>query len=260
MVPVRWLAEALGAEVRWNAPSRIVTVETKNRGYENPYSYSRLREEAGSPESVLQSYFEALDSANNLTLEQAEAAGGSIGLGLEPYPTAYGYWSREWQAEHPYDQFLDSWSGTARVELLKLIEAETRDGEATFFVETKHLEAAGKHHLLGEFYYKGFFTVKHGEDGWRIAEGSLEPQNLAFRLGGHQPWREDPFQVALVLGWGKEMDEKQKINHRIVYHTDDYVTVDFLDNTGDTEASFDLVRPEEGFWLILAERYAERST
>jgi hypothetical protein len=50
----------------------------------------------------------------------------------------------------------------------------------------------------GIFYYSGFITVGKIDDGWRLTGASLEPENLARNLGGHQPWRSDPKQVALV--------------------------------------------------------------
>ncbi|MBC7339296.1 MAG: hypothetical protein H5U04_05490 [Firmicutes bacterium] len=119
-------------------------------------------------------------------------------MNKEPYPVAYAYWSQEWRAEHSYEQFLASWQGTANVELVTLFPAGEENGELTFFVETKHLEVVEGKPRPGIFYYSGFFTVGKTTEGWRLTGGSLEPENLAWRLGGHQPWREDPRQVAVV--------------------------------------------------------------
>ena len=254
MIPIRGVAEALGAEVKWDEENRAVMVDTKTQSghYENPYRYPRLPQEITSPEMLLQAYFASLAYANNLSPEQLGAAGGTLGMGQEPYHAAYRYWSAEWQEEHPFEEFLDSWSGTAHVELLKLYESDMQDGKTRFFVETKHLESAGNKSQLGEFYYAGFFTAALTGDGWRITEGSLEPQNLAWALGGHQPWRADPVYVAIVQGLGKPPDDGLTLESRLEWHADDYVTVIFADNTGNREMSVEAVRLTEGTWRVIA--------
>ena len=254
MVPIRWVAEALGAEVKWDEENRAVMIDTKTQSgqYENPYRYPRLPQEITSPEMLLQAYFASLAYANNLSLEQSTAAGGTLGMGQQPYQTAYHYWSAAWRAEHSFEEFLDSWSGTAHVELLKLYEAEMQDGHARFFAETKHLEFAGNKRQLGEYYYAGFFTVTLTEDGWRIAEGSLEPQNLAWKLGGHQPWLADPAAVAIVQGLGRPLDEGSALQSRLEWHADDHVTVVFADNTENRETAVEAVRLTEGTWRVIA--------
>jgi len=246
MIPIRGVAEALGAEVKWDEENRVVMVDTKTQSghYENPYRYPRLPQEITSPEMLLQAYFASL-AFNNLSPEQSAAAGG-------PYHTAYHYWSAAWQAEHSFEEFLDSWSGTAHVELLKLYEAEMQDGQVRFFVETKHLESAGNKRQLGEYYYAGFLTVSLTEDGWRITEGSLEPQNLAWKLGGHQPWLADPVDVAIVQGLGKPLDEKSALQSRLEWHADDHVTVVFADNAGNRKTAVEAVRLTEGTWRVIA--------
>jgi len=246
MIPIRGVAEALGAEVKWDEENRVVMVDTKTQSghYENPYRYPRLPQEITSPEMLLQAYFASL-AFNNLSPEQSAAAGG-------PYHTAYHYWSAAWQAEHSFEEFLDSWSGTAHVELLKLYEAEMQDGQVRFFVETKHLESAGNKRQLGEYYYAGFFTVTLTEDGWRIAEGSLEPQNLAWALEGHQPWLADPVDVAIVQGLGRPLDEGSALHPRLEWHADDHVTVIFADNIGNRETAVEAVRLTEGTWRVIA--------
>jgi len=247
MIPIRGVAEALGAEVKWDEENRAVMVDTKTQSghYENPYRYPRLPQEITSPEMLLQAYFASLAYANNLSPEQSTAARG-------PYHTAYHYWSAAWRAEHSFEEFWDSWSGTAHVELLKLYEAEMQDGKVRFFVETKHLESAENKRQLGEYYYAGFFTVSLTEDGWRITEGSLEPQNLAWKLGGHQPWLADPVDVAIVQGLGKPLDEKSALQSRLEWHADDHVTVVFADNAGNRKTAVEAVRLTEGTWRVIA--------
>ena len=230
----------------WDEENRAVMVDTKTQSghYENPYRYPRLPQEITSPEMLLQAYFASL-AYNNLSPEQSTAARG-------PYHTAYHYWSAAWRAEHSFEEFLDSWSGTAHVELLKLYEAEMQDGKVRFFVETKHLESAENKRQLGEYYYAGFFTVSLTEDGWRITEGTLEPQDLAWKLYGHRPWLADPVDVAIVQGLGRPLDEGSALQSRLKWHADDHVTVVFADNTENRETAVEAVRLTEGTWRVIA--------
>jgi hypothetical protein len=199
---------------------------------------------------ALQAYFDTLFFANNLTPEQMAAAGGTPAMGQEPYPTAYSYWSKKWQAQNSYKQFLASWTGTANVELLKLLPAGEEKGEKRFFVETKHLEILGEKPRPGIFYYTGFFTVGKTAEGWRITGGKLEPENLAWKLGGHQPWRADAEQVARVSGLGASID-KPLGTATIIENEDGTVTVIFVDEQGKESHQVTLVEPEDGIWQVL---------
>jgi len=83
MIPIRGVAEALGAEVKWDEENRAVMVDTKTQSghYENPYRYPRLPQEITSPEMLLQAYFASL-AYNNLSPEQSTAARGPYHTGL----------------------------------------------------------------------------------------------------------------------------------------------------------------------------------
>ena len=127
-----------------------------------------------------------------------------------------------------------------------------QDGQARFFVETKHLEFAGDKRQLGAYYYAGFFAAAQTDEGWRITEGSLEPQNLAWELGGHQPWLADPVDAAIVQGLGKPLDGGLTLQSRVEWHSVDHVTVIFTDEKGNTETAVEAVRLTEGTWRVIA--------
>jgi len=135
---------------------------------------------------------------------------------------------------------------------LKLYEAEMQDGKVRFFVETKHLESAENKRQLGEYYYAGFFTVLLTEDGWRITEGTLEPQDLAWKLYGHRPWLADPVDVAIVQGLGRPLDEGSALQSRLKWHAYDHVTVVFADNNENRETDVEAVRLTDGTWRVIA--------
>lgn len=252
MVPLRWVAEALGADVEWDESTRTIFINKKSDAYENPLRYPKLSEEITTPKELLEAYFATLSVANHLTPEQMGAAGGSLGLGNEPYATAYDFWSAEWRANHTYEDFLHAWSGTAHVELIQLHEASMQDGEARFFVETKHLESVRDEHRFGEFYYSGFFSVGRTDEGWKITNSSLESQNLAWELGGHMPWLADPKQVAIVHGLDQRTDEQQVSDPLIIYHADNHVTIVFTDDDQRLATSVELVRTRDGIWKVIA--------
>ncbi len=207
-------------------------------------------EKGNTAEAVLQAYFGTLGKAANLTEAQMGAVGGSIGMGIQPYETAYQYWCKDWQEKNSYQQFLTSWEGTVHVELLKLLPAGEENDKKKFFVETKHIEVTRHKLSTGIFYYTGFFTVDKTEKGWCIAGGNLEPQNLAWALGGHQPWRADPIMVALVDGLGVSI-ETDMGNPVIVDNPDGTITVKFLDIHGRQLHSIALYLPKDGMWRVL---------
>ncbi|ATW23578.1 hypothetical protein [Candidatus Formimonas warabiya] len=225
--------------------TRLAEQQEAREGY-----YPRVPEKITTPEMAVQAYFDALYFANNLTLDQMAAVGGTLGMEKEPYPAAYSYWSKEWQGKNSYEQFLASWAGTAHVELLKLLPAGEEKAEKRFFVESKHLEVVGEKLRPGIFYYTGFFTVRETPDGWRITGGELEPENLGWQLGGHQPWRGDAEQVARVLGLGASIDTP--LGEAVtIENPDGTVTVRFVDAQGKETGAVTLYKPEDGIWQVI---------
>ncbi|MCM8900238.1 hypothetical protein KVG29_03230 [Caldicoprobacter algeriensis] len=214
------------------------------------YSGADFLQAFDSPEAALRFYFDTLKAASNLTERQMAALGGTTGEGLQPYEEAYRCWSEQWRRKHTYQEFLASWQGTVQVELLKLLPAGRQNGQARFFVETRHIEVTGDNSRTGIFYYTGFFTVVKTQEGWRITDGSLTPQNLAWELGGHQPWRSDPVMVAQIdgLGVGMETDIGEPV---VLDNPDGTVTVKFLDDGGREKYRVVLYKPQDGMWRVL---------
>ncbi|GAB7387759.1 hypothetical protein BSNK01_15960 [Bacillaceae bacterium] len=265
LVPLRTVAESLGATVRWDEKTRSVEISrgplagspvlstdrpAEREEEERTRYYPQVPAKITTPEMALYAYFDALSLAANLTPEQmAAAAGGFLGMGEDPYRAAYGYWSKDWQAQHDFKDFLASWVGTGGVELLKLLPAGEADGGKRFFVETKHLEVVGEKPRAGYFYYTGFFTVKETADGWRITSGELEPQQLAWERGGHQAWRADPEMVARAELGGNGADPVEESVTEP--NADGTVTVKFLDKKGNERKRVVLYRPQDGIWRVI---------
>ncbi len=223
-------------------------------------NYTRLRNNPvvrDTPEEVLTAYFAALETASNLTDKQMGAVGGTVGGGLEPYKQAYQYWSREWRDQNSFQEFLNLWQGTAHVQLLKLLPAGEEKDQKRFFVETRHLEVTADKPRSGIFYYTGFFTVGKTEEGWGITGGSLEPQNLVWQLGGHQPWRSDPVLAAVVDGLGLGL--QAVVGSPVVRdNPDGTVSVIFSDDNIGEKCAIILYRPYDGMWRVLEKVAAEQ--
>ena len=209
-----------------------------------------------TPEAVLTEYFDALKSASNLTGKQMAAVGGTVGSGLTPYRRAYQCWSREWREKNSFQEFLDSWQGTAHVLLIKLLPAGGQKDQKRFFVETRHLEVTADKPRSGIFYYTGFFTVGRTREGWRITGGSLKPQNLVWELSGHQPWRCDPVMVAVADGLGLGL--QAGVGSPVVRdNPDGTVSVIFSDDNIGEKCAIILYRPYDGMWRVL-EKVADK--
>lgn len=252
IAPVREVAEALGASIQWNEKSRAVIVTSKKPapstgGLTGTSYYPKVPEKITSPEMALQAYFDALSNASNLTPEQMAATGGTAGMAQEPYPTAHGYWSKDWQAKHSYDEFLASWQGTAHLDLLKLLPAGQENGRPRFFVEIKTSEVAGGKPHLGVFYYAGFFTAAQTAEEWRITGGRLDPEKFDF--GGHQPWHGDPEAVAQA-GVGNSIDAP--LGKAVLENNaDGTVKVKFMTAGGEVNHWAMLVHKENGRWQVI---------
>lgn len=224
--------------------------EAGYRRQEHSYSDADSLQAFDSPEAALRFYFDTLKTASNLTERQMAALGGTIGEGLQLYEEAYRCWSEQWRRKHAYQEFLASWQGTVQVELLKLLPAGRQNGQARFFVETRHIEVTDDNPRTGIFYYTGFFVVDKTWEGWRITDGGLTSQNLAWELGGHQPWRSDPVMVARIDGLGVGMEDD--IGKPVVQgNPDGTVTVRFLDDGGMEKYRVVLYKPKDGMWRVL---------
>jgi len=85
---------------------------------------------------------------------------------------------------------LQLWEAPGHVSPGALSPAEQR-----FFVELKTVIILKKTTVV---YYSGYLTFTQEGDGWRITGAEVKPEDLAWKLGGHQPWRADPAMVANV--------------------------------------------------------------
>lgn len=201
-----------------------------------------------SAEATLKAYFATLGQASNLTVAQMGAAGGTVGMGTEPYATAYRYWNEDWRAEHDYESFVASWSGTAQVKLRQIHGAGGEDGVQRFFVETEHIEAAGDPPRFGTFYYWGFFTLRQTDSGWQITEGKLESENPVWQIGGHQPWLGDP--QAVATAYLRSHDRTPQGEGVLVSLEDRTATVS-VETTGAETYQLDLVQRQDGIWQVI---------
>jgi hypothetical protein len=213
------------------------------------YYYPNVPARIATPEMAVKAYFDALSHAANLKDEVLEKT-GSVACGLEPYPVAYGYWSKDWQASHSYDQFLASWEGTANVELLQMLPAGMAKGQDRYFVEVKEIKAI-EGVGLGIFYYAGFITVVNTDAGWRLTGVGLAPEDPAWGLGGHQPWRSYPPDVAQAELLADKISVPDLGEPVISNNSNGSVTVKFFNPPGNEKAWVTMVLLQEGTLKVI---------
>lgn len=121
----------------------------------------------------------------------------------EAFRLPYSFLSSGLQEKHPFDEFRSRLDPVADLQVLQLWEAPGHvnhgapsPAEQRFFVEFKTVESLEKKTAV--VYYSGYVTLGQEGDGWRITGAEVEPEDLAWKLGGHQPWRANPAMVANV--------------------------------------------------------------
>lgn len=151
-----------------------------------------------SPLQVVEAYFAVLSETGYTTYF------GSIG-DKEDYLGAYRLLSCRYQAELSFDRFHESFRGVASVELLRLILVPgAEEGYRQAFVELKAIEEVGpgspraNRRRSAFIYYTGLVTVVKEGDAWKIDRVELEPEDFISTLGGHQPWKRNPIEVAAI--------------------------------------------------------------
>jgi len=214
--------------------------------------YPQVPAKITAPEMAVQTYFDALFFASNLTEAETGAAGGTVGDGMAPYPAAYSCWTKGWRDKHSLQEFVDSWKGTANLELLRMVQAGKGKNERRYFVEVKAIEAVRAEARLGIFYYSGFFDVENGPNGWAIAAGNLEPELPGFKIGGHSPWRGDPVMVARQTYAGNI--ESPVGTPKVSKNANGSVTIRFNKPNTERIRNVVLLQREDGIWEVL-EKY-----
>lgn len=123
---------------------------------------------------------------------------------VEALWSPYSFLSASLREKYPLDYFRSHLDPIADLQVLQLWEAPghvdsnvSAPAASRFFVELKTVEnLAGK---TAHVYYSGYLTLGQEGDGWRITKAEVEPENLTWQVGGHQPWRAEPALVAAVI-------------------------------------------------------------
>ncbi len=214
-----------------------------------PKSFSNTPKEVKTPDTIIKSYFDTLYYASNLNEEEMGYAGGTIGMSSDPYDDAYKYWSEEWRNKNSYEDFINSWKGTANVELIKSFPVSEKNGNYKFFVEIKTIEAVQEKKSFGIFYYCGYLTIENTKEGYKITKGNLELENMAWAYGGHQPWKADPeFVAKMVL----EKNINDKIEKTEIEKTENGISiVKFMDTKGKIIAQVEITQRMDSLYEVL---------
>jgi hypothetical protein len=123
---------------------------------------------------------------------------GTVGSASEPLHEAYLQLSLALRTRMSEAQFFAHYRGLARLKLLQAHAANGEDGRSRVFVEEERIALLGGVPAMA--WFAGFVEVTRTSDGWKISNfKDVKPEDIiSMSLGGHQPWRADPEDVALV--------------------------------------------------------------
>jgi hypothetical protein len=96
--------------------------------------------------------------------------------------------------------FEETYAELAHVQLLQahLIASKTSTREGAVFVEEERTVVFNKA-VPAVAWYEGTLQLTRTSDGWRITAIDIHPEDLiSVNYGGHQPWRNDPAEVARI--------------------------------------------------------------
>jgi hypothetical protein len=95
-------------------------------------------------------------------------------------------------------QFFDHYRGLAHLKLLQAHAANGEDSALRVFVEEERVAVFGG--IPAMAWFAGFVQVTRTSEGWKISSFTdVKPGDIiTMPLGGHQPGRADPEDVALV--------------------------------------------------------------
>ena len=96
--------------------------------------------------------------------------------------------------------FEETYAELAHVQLLQahLIAAKSTTREGAVFVEEERT-VVFNNAVPAVAWYEGTLQLTRTLDGWRITAIDVHPEDLiSVNYGGHQPWRNDPVEVARI--------------------------------------------------------------
>jgi hypothetical protein len=95
-------------------------------------------------------------------------------------------------------QFFAHYRGLARLKLLQAHAANAQEGVSRVFVEEERIAVLAGVPAMA--WFAGFVEVTRTSEGWKISNFTdVKPEDIiSMSLGGHQPWRADPEDVARV--------------------------------------------------------------
>jgi hypothetical protein len=96
--------------------------------------------------------------------------------------------------------FEETYAEVAHVQLLQahLIASKGTTREGAVFVEEERT-VVFKNAVPAVAWYEGTLQLTRTPDGWRITAIDVHPEDLiSVSYGGHQPWRNDPVEVARI--------------------------------------------------------------
>jgi hypothetical protein len=123
---------------------------------------------------------------------------GTVGSASEPLHEAYLQLSRRLRIQMSEAQFFAHYRGLANLKLLQAHAANVGDGPLRVFVEEERIAVLAGVPAMA--WFAGFVEMTQTSEGWKISSfKDVKPEDIiSMPLGGHQPWRANPEDVARV--------------------------------------------------------------
>jgi hypothetical protein len=123
---------------------------------------------------------------------------GTVGSASAPFHDAYLELSPRLRMRMTEAQFFAHYRGVARLKLLQAHAANSEQGVMRVFVEEERIAVLAGVPAMA--WFAGFIEVTPASSGWKISSfKDVTPEDIiTMPLGGHQPWRANPEDVALV--------------------------------------------------------------
>ncbi len=159
-------------------------------------------------------------------------------------------------------EFFARYRGLAHLKLLQAHPANGGHGVLRVFVEEERIAVLGGVPAMA--WFAGFVEVTRTSEGWKISSfKDVKPEDIiSMPLGGHQPWRADPEEVALVElkcsrpeAGCKTVSNSLSLGSGRLEHasTTDRPAIITIQTTGGLRR-VELARLHSGEWIVLRDR------
>lgn len=178
-----------------------------------------------TPDETILNYFSILREAENLTINQMGGC-GTVGMAKLPFPIAYNFFTKEYQKNISYKEYLQSFEGIAHVNLIKLNRLPDENDTVHYFVELETIEGSSKGVTYFAYYY-GYVNLIKEQNLYKISDMRWYGED--FLCAAYHLWQHDA-EVVVGIMYGEWC---KLIKKQLPTKQEGYVkTIDFIGTDG----------------------------